>query len=582
MPVPAWEKRWPGRLKYELRALRHAGIPYRIDREAWRAAVVVLHLQLEVAGRRFGARAIFPARYPHFRVHVEADDLALTHHQNPLNGTLCLLGRGEELWQPDRTLARLLTEQLPAVIAAGSVDASPADIAREERQAEPFSAYYAYRPDTAVLVDGRWRIPETVRGGTLVLGIAEAALASPILRGAVLEVRGPDGRPLEHAPIDPVWSELYPKRREIPWRRLDASPRSLNPNQALAQVPGQRSALSGGWSVSGGRLRSIALLTPEEVDWRDGGDGDGWLFVASLETQSTGRGKRTAPPRTLQHTYYARAVYAGPDDLALRIPAAARMRTATVSVVGLGSLGAPAVLELARVGTGELRLLDGDFADAGPSVRWPFGLLAVGRAKTEILREFIRAHYPYTRVSQALEHTLGAPPGAFPVGDDEALDLLLDGTSLLFDASANVDVQRLLAGEALERGIPYVSVVARPGGWGGLVFRHLPGVTRGCWQCLQEARADGAVPAPAEDEAKGVQPRGCGDPTFTGTGFDMSTLALDAVRRAVGTLCGPSGGYPDGDWDVAVISLRAPHGGAIPPHWEVMSLERHPECQCCG
>jgi hypothetical protein len=30
-----------------------------------------------------------------------------------------------------------------------------------------------------------------------------------------------------------------------------------------------------------------------------------------------------------------------------------------------------------------------------------------------------------------------------------------------------------------------------------------------------------------------VQPRGCGDPTFTAAGFDMHSLALTAVRAAV-------------------------------------------------
>lgn len=56
----------------------------------------------------------------------------------------------------------------------------------------------------------------------------------------------------------------------------------------------------------------------------------------------------------------------------------------------------------------------------------------------------------------------------------------------------------------------------------------------------------------------------------------MATLALDAVRTVAGTLSAPDGGYPAGDWDVAIISLRAEDGSAIPPKWEVFKLDRDP------
>jgi molybdopterin/thiamine biosynthesis adenylyltransferase len=49
------------------------------------------------------------------------------------------------------------------------------------------------------------------------------------------------------------------------------------------------------------------------------------------------------------------------------------MQAKRVGVVGLGALGAPVVLELAKNLTGELRILDGDHVDAGTIVRWPVG-----------------------------------------------------------------------------------------------------------------------------------------------------------------------------------------------------------------
>jgi hypothetical protein len=257
------------------------------------------------------------------------------------------------------------------------------------------------------------------------------------------------------------------------------------------------------------------------------------------------------------------------------------MRTKTVALFGLGTLGAPVALELARAGVGELRILDGDHAEPGPSVRWPFGLPAAGKGKVDSVEAFIQVNYPYTGV-RSWRRQLGMPSDANPT-DDEVLATMLDGASLVFDATAEHDVQRLLARLAKERGLPYVSVAGMHGGWGGIVFRHLPGVTRGCWQCLQCAvQEGGTIPYPPSDEVTGIQPKGCGDPTFTGTSFDMSTMALDGVRKALGTLCSIEGGYPDGDWDVAVISLRNPDGAACPPRWDVHQLAPHPNCACGG
>jgi molybdopterin/thiamine biosynthesis adenylyltransferase len=276
--------------------------------------------------------------------------------------------------------------------------------------------------------------------------------------------------------------------------------------------------------------------------------------------------------------HFVRAVYAGRNDIALRVPELHPLRQKTVALFGTGSLGAPAVLELARCGLGTLRFLDHDVIDGGPTVRWPFGIREVGRKKVEVLRKFILQEYPYT-VPLAIDHELGAPAAPRRRSDQDVITEMVVGADLVFDATANLNVQLMLASLSRQCGIPYLMVEGRYGGWGGVVFRQSPDPQTACVYCLLHAlQPEGGIADAPAGPLVGVQPHGCGDPTFTGTGFDMSTIALDAVRRAVGMLCG--GTCPDPPGNVAVISLRNEDGSPSAPRWDTHDLKRHPKCHC--
>ena len=594
MPIPKWEERWPGRLDFEFQALRDAGIPFDRNEAAWEKGILKLRLQLDIHGREVPATATFPDLYPDFRVRVDAASLDLSHHQSPFGGNLCLLGRRGDQWQPSMTLAHLLGEPLRRVLATGKSGADPATHNWEDPQAEPYSAYYEYFPGSAVFVDGSWEIPAEIRSGTLLCGlllpgrIANVELKDgssfPVVRCAVLEVRGPDGGVIVEA--DPAFREIYPSTFEARWYRRDAPLDAEQPRPAFAEaeavLPRQLVTTWPSVPAEIGTAKLVGILFPEETGHRR--TGEGWVFgllhERKVKTKKQGRRGRRSGDGTTSRAFYARPVYAGRGDLSLRIPSLHPLRDKTMAAFGLGSLGAPAALEFARGGVGELRILDGDFVDAGPTVRWPLGLPTVGANKALTLHQLLREHYPYTHV-RSYPYYLGHPPGNRP-SDEATLNEMLEGASLVFDATAELDTQRLLSRIARERGIPYVSVNGKPGGWGGMVFRHLPGVTGGCHECLLWSLQEGGpIPNPPSDDATGVQPRGCGDVTFTGTSFDMTTLALEGVRKAVGTLAAPEGGYPDGDWDVAVVSLRSPDGSMRPPHWEVFKLDPDPRCRLC-
>lgn len=292
--------------------------------------------------------------------------------------------------------------------------------------------------------------------------------------------------------------------------------------------------------------------------------------------------KRKKQKRNEQLLYYfARTARSGYSDLIARIPELAPLATKSITVIGLGSLGAPSVLEFARCGIGELRILDFDIIEAGTTVRWPFGLSSVGKKKTDVLEKFIKENYPYTNVFP-YSRRIGEVRQSIEIPSElEDLEMVLGNTDLIFDASAELGLQHMLSDMANEYHIPYIGVSTTYGTWGGILVRIRPEKTEGCWRCYMKNLEDGTFPTPHSDPVGEVQPEGCSSPTFTGTSFDAGTIALSGVRLAVSTLTeNDENGYPGFEWDVAVINLRDETGQAIPPLWDTHTLNKNPLCTC--
>lgn len=286
----------------------------------------------------------------------------------------------------------------------------------------------------------------------------------------------------------------------------------------------------------------------------------------------------------MSKVFFARAGRAGPTDVAQRIPELAPLQNATIAVFGLGTLGAPSVMEFARSSVKELHLVDYDFVDPATICRWPLGLQSVGLHKAAALMEAIARDYPFTDVT-GFNYYLGAVRSLDGSGESAAsiMQKVTENASLIYDATAEVGIQQYLSDYAASLGIPYIGVDATPGGWGGRIVRIRPGTDSGCWMCYRLALWHKIIEEPPMHPNGEIQPVGCADPTFTGAGFDMVQIALAAVRLAVSTLCaGSPNGYPAADWDVMTISLRSPDGGLIAPQFRAHNLERHPECSRCN
>jgi integrative and conjugative element protein (TIGR02256 family) len=178
----------------------------------------------------------------------------------------------------------------------------------------------------------------------------------------------------------------------------------------------------------------------------------------------------------------------------------------------------------------------------------------VGRAKTDVIGEFIRSNYPHVHVA-ARNHRIGG------VGDLAVFAELLDDADLIIDATVEDGIHHAIAQYAAETKNHVLLVAATNGGYRGKIARSSD---HGWWLCLEYAIAEGRVIQPeALPDSQLVQPAGCANPTYIGGSFDLAEISLAGVRLAVSTLCklaDPE--YPDFEWDVAVVNLGSPEGRA--------------------
>jgi hypothetical protein len=546
-----WFERYPARLSFELAELDEEGWAYQIVEKFKEQGQIVLTVNAVVDGQHVELVVYYPDTYPKTRMEVFAPQLHLKRHQNPFGKNLCLLDAGTIHWRTTDTLVSILKSQLPLVLKIGAADDPAAYKDEEVPQGEPISVFYPSHPGDCLFIDSQWHIESDEKDGRL--EVRFQTLGHPV-RGVVSKVFAGQN---ELARAADAITMSYPHVASGYWIRWDHALPEPNPTAVLRAILQYKP----GWGAKKAPA-VFGLLVREELN--QGVFGDGWLFVVKA---------------TNGQTFLIRGRRAGLSDLTARVPDLKPMPSKVASVVGLGSLGAPIALELARASIGTLKVADFDDVEAGSVCRWPLGLSAAGKYKTAAIAEFVRLNYPYTNVQEFLA---GIGRVSQPLGseysDRQSLEQLVE-SDLLIDASAEMGVQNILSDIAWEMEIPYILVEGNAGMWGGLVARFIPGKT-GCWLCLQRRiEANEIALAPGSSEP-GIQPPGCGNPTFTGSGFDAISVATSATRLAVQTLCASEGGYSDATFDVLVIALRDSSGKAIAPNFTPYA---HPPCPgCCG
>src|SRR3546814_8915309 len=131
-----------------------------------------------------------------------------------------------------------------------------------------------------------------------------------------------------------------------------------------------------------------------------------------------------------------------------RAPSLAPIRARSALVVGLGSLGSPLTLHLARAGIGNLHLVDCDHLQIGNTVRWALGWQYAGFHKASALVAHIGAEYPYTK-AHGYDLRIGAS-----LHDYDWIRKLSEQVDIVIDSSANHRISYFLSDLTKELGKP--------------------------------------------------------------------------------------------------------------------------------
>lgn len=521
---------------------------------------------------------VYPETFPLTRFTVFAPDLRLARHQNPFGRNLCVLPQGRDHWRPSYRAADFVADEVPGLIRL--VESGGAALrAAEDPQGEPFTGHILFPHLGGVLVpEAALHIDPSVSGGRIDLLFEQdirwlrrlrehkGEQSSDFGKAILGAVYGPDGKLIAIAD-DVLLRRFNGPRYSARWVRIEA-PTATEPEKVWAAL---RSAMpvrpSFGTRLD--RFDFSAVLFSEEV--QQGVSGDAWMFAGRPNLKNA-PGNRLVDIQGLRLSR---------EQLGARIPELSPLASKTAAIVGLGALGAPIAVELARTLIGDLRIADPDYLDPAGGVRWLSAFDGAGAWKTAYVAAELARTYPFTRVSES-RLTLGETPLHRAPG---SIEPVLIGADLVIDATAEVyEVSRAIADSSAELGVPQVYVWSIDG-YGGVVARVIPGKT-GCHYCLLKALEPGGTiqppPAAASQDRIRLQPRGCRDATYTGSSLELSPLSAQAARLAASTLCaGAAGAYPRIEHDVFVLAMRAPDGALLTPAWSSYALPKSSTCPTC-
>jgi hypothetical protein len=577
--APFWEHAWKGRFDFELRDLMaFVGDTLRIDEKRLEKGILWLEFEWPLSeGRACPLQAAYPDSYPYVRpqVMLRGDPEAFPkRHCSPSDGTLCLLGRDTGLWSAKWTLAELLNRQLEKALSGS---------AQEDPQGEPMEVWWnsfapsfpGYIDGSYMLVDTAWDLRDVGEGSLRASYVVDRDGDKIRFRGAVDEIKAKDGTILatREFPLPPDL-EACKASMTFPWRRVGRFAPPPPENWQAREVQDQ---ISFGMHPVTHASPAISIsVTVQATELGHTVNGDTFLFPLLFGPAKSFRPPKAGHKVTRPSTAIIPTYRAGLGDIGARVPSVEVLRNRTVALFGLGAIGAPIALELARNGCSHLVTVDHDVVEPGNSIRWPLGTTAWGVRKTNAISRHIEAEYPWTAVEPVHRFVgmIAAPDGS--EGDHSVLSSIVSGADIVIDATASTGISRLLADYCKRAEKTLVSAFGTSSLKGGIVALYQP--KSGCPTCREFAYKKGLIPkAPGSGDTTGLhQPPGCAELTFTGASFDLQELSLEAVRMTVEALSRPE------DFNESIIHTLSLHDGKkrIPPTWRVDELPPMTECGC--
>lgn len=548
-----WHEAQPERVAWELAEFAARSLPVK----HWisESGRLIVETELPFRGEDRAIRVEFPFDYPDVEPRVYGPPELLERHQNRRAGNFCLLEEPTRDWWPTMSAAALVDEDLRWLLADS--EAGPAAVAAGEADMpEPLSQHIAADSgEVVVLADPFWERDVSATGGELTLvrktfgsghvlvaadgfGQADAALVSPLVRTKAKRTVGrwaslPDGA------VSP-----WPSHEELLRAGEAADPDLLDRLQRRLRRERTRPTVEG-W---------VALTFDEEGPSR-GQRRRGWAFL-DVQLDRSGNRSVLGAARALAFTQAERA---------RRVPELRGLESARVLAIGAGSLGAPAIFELAKAGAGHLDVVDSETYDVNNAVRHVLDPHWAGVNKAMATSIEATSLNPFITIE----------PHRFHVGsgrrESNLLDALIADADVVLDTTGSQAVARILSARCREAGARLIIAGLTAGSYGGEVVRFR--ADGPCFWCFALGQADGSVPSPAEGPRSATTPVGCGTPAFSGAGFDGVALASLAARMTVQATGRTD--YPEPDADYVVVNFR----GEEP--WRQGRLRHHAGCPSC-
>ncbi len=248
-----------------------------------------------------------------------------------------------------------------------------------------------------------------------------------------------------------------------------------------------------------------------------------------------------------------------------------------VTVVGLGSGGAPACDHLTMSGVRCWELYDPDTLDAINLIKHPRMRRDVGRYKVEIQKEWILDRNPAASVETYEEDVMTSATFAESVGRSD----------LVLSCSDDRGVREFVNDQCVAAGVPFVTAMVFRTGIGGEVFGCVPGRT-GCYQCLQlYSIIHGLNLSDDELGLTGEETRriyGLDEHDFRASGLsvDIQSISLIQVRMALSILLSESDSRLPPLRSNWIIYGNRPADGIFKRHFEVRRMRLKPQhgCHC--
>jgi molybdopterin/thiamine biosynthesis adenylyltransferase len=266
----------------------------------------------------------------------------------------------------------------------------------------------------------------------------------------------------------------------------------------------------------------------------------------------------------------------------------------TVLIVGLGTGGAYAAVELAKCGVGHFILIDLDRLSVGNVVRHPGGVSQVGRFKVNVVRDLIREKNPDAQVSTyAVELTHK---------NREEIKGLIAQANVVICGTDNRPSKLLLNKLCIEANAPAVYGGAYRRAYGGQVLRARPKQSP-CYECFVSAMPDEASDVEISSASDAAEIAYSDRPVAVepGLSLDVSPIANMLTKLALLELLADkktSLSILHRDYDAPwYLWLNRPEPGtqyaSLPPlsessdemtinRWYGIYFDRDSECPACG